>query len=168
MIRLFSKLSHVCGVVWLLVKTIWLFSKLSNHLTSLIYARLVLFFACGLACAVLREIYKASILAKMKPLFSRLFDVCSNGVLPTLKLVQCIQKMHLQKAIYHECSDPVTKFAPDTGSTLRMVASHFRKLAYHAELREVCLKQALCGLVFRLGHFVHCVTTMLITINEWT
>ena len=86
--------------------------------------------------------WKASVMAKVAPLFELLFKVCSNGVLPTLKLVQCLQKMHLSKPIYHDSSEPVTKFAPDCGAILRMVAKHFRTLAKSSEKLDTCLKQA--------------------------
>ena len=86
-------------------------------------------------------------LAKTVDLYLRLFAACSNGVIPTLKLVQCLQKMHLAKPIYFESRDQVTVWAPNAGAYIRMIASHFRLLAESPDKLRQCLKKVFWSLV---------------------
>ena len=68
-------------------------------------------------------------------------------------MVQCLQKMHLEKPIY-EGPEPVVNRAPVIGVHLRMVAKHFRNLKSYPDKFETCAKQALSPVPRRLGNFV--------------
>jgi hypothetical protein len=81
------------------------------------------------------------LLAKVAVLFRELFKKCKNGVLPNLKLSQCIKKMHLHEPLYFKAKEPVEVYGPMMGGMLRCVASAFREIASDHAKRRVCFSK---------------------------
>ena len=81
-------------------------------------------------------------MAHVAPFFEEAFLVCSNGVLPNLKLVQALQKMHSESPIYFN-KQPISAWGPDAGQKLRMMASHYRALLMNETSQRRCMMQAL-------------------------
>ena len=88
---------------------------------------------------------KASVLAKVAELFRQLFKVCRNGVIPNLKLCQCLQKMHLTKPIFHESKEHVTVQAPNAGGMIRMVSQKYRDLKADPDKLRTCFGKVFKG-----------------------
>ena len=107
----------------------------------------------GCAFLGMREIrLQASVLSNVAPLFLQLFKVCTNGILPSAKLVMCLQKMHLERHIYHESKDHVCAWAPHFSGMLRAVSKNFRDIAESPEKKRMCFAKVLHGLALnRLG-----------------
>ena len=80
-------------------------------------------------------------MAKLAPLHSKLFLVATNGVLPGVKLNQCIEKLHSTGAVY---SGPMPSdvFADKFGCQLRMIAAHWRDLKQDSQKCRVCISKA--------------------------
>lgn len=66
-------------------------------------------------------------------------------MIPNLKLVQCLQKMHLEKPIYADGSEKLTVWAPMAGGMIRMLASHYRDLVKDEKM-SVCIRKAFLSL----------------------
>ena len=79
-------------------------------------------------------------LAKVAMLYIYLFKVCRNGVLPNIKLVQCLQKMHMAKPIV-DSKEHVTVWSPNAGGLIRMVAGKFREIKMSPEKLSRCLSK---------------------------
>lgn len=90
------------------------------------------------------NIEKAIVLAKLAPLYKILFldGEAYNGVLPTLKLVQAIQKLHLTSSVTQlYANDPVQNWAPGLGGAIRMVTKGYRDLVNDDEKYVTCMKK---------------------------
>ena len=95
-------------------------------------------------------------LANCAKLFRLLFQVCPNGVLPTLKLIHAILKCHAAKPIFESGntksgSDP-TVWAPNVGALLRAIAKNFRDIngSRNECNLKTCLRKVFNLLVARL------------------
>jgi len=80
---------------------------------------------------------QANVLAKLAPYYKELFRICTNGVLPNLKLVQCLQKMHLTSSIL-TTTEPPSTWASNIGGLIRMIAAKFRGLTDSPEKLARC------------------------------
>ena len=78
-------------------------------------------------------------MAQCAPLFTLLFEIFPNGVLPTTKLVQTLQKMHLQEPIT-STKDVVTWWSANFGAMLRAIAGKFRS-CHSPENFRVCVNK---------------------------
>ena len=90
------------------------------------------------------NIEKAVVLSKLAPLYECLFVTgeANNGVLPTLKLVQAIQKQHLQASVTQLYDrEPVQNWAPHVGGAIRMVTKGYRNLVDDDEKYATCMKK---------------------------
>ena len=86
-------------------------------------------------------------------LYKELFAVCTNGLIPNLKLVSAMQNVHKASPIYHH-GEALIVWGPSAGGRIRMVAKHWRDLAVDEEKLEICLRKALAlQTKNRLGHF---------------
>ena len=84
---------------------------------------------------------QASVLASVAPLFYALFQVCSNGKVPNLKLVTALHGCHAVSPIYHH-GDDINAWAPQAGARIRICAAHFRDMANDEEMLLRCLRKA--------------------------
>ena len=79
--------------------------------------------------------------------------MCTNGLIPNLKLVSALQNVHKASFIYDSCEN-LKVWAPSAGGKIRLVAKHWRDLAADEEKLEICLRKALAlQTKNRLGHF---------------
>jgi hypothetical protein len=92
---------------------------------------------------------KASVLAEVAPLFMEFFEICRNGVLPNIRLVDALKALHTQEAILHQ-SQNICTWAPSAGGCLRMIAGNFRECKMDAEARRRMFGKA-CVIVFSIG-----------------
>jgi len=81
-------------------------------------------------------------MAQCADFFELAFGVAANGVLPSLKLVQSLQKLHGENPIFFN-KQPLSAWAPDAGSKLRMMAAHYRSLIMNEVCQRRCFLQAL-------------------------
>ena len=70
---------------------------------------------------------KASVLASCSTLLCELFMVCSNGVIPAVRLCEAIKSCHKTKPLVHKQIN-FQFWAPHAGGILRMVAAKFRDI----------------------------------------
>ena len=80
-------------------------------------------------------------MAQCADFFELAFEVCSNGVLPSLKLVHSLQKLHGEVPIFFT-KQALSAWAPDAGGKLRMMASHYRSLIMNEVCQRRCFGQA--------------------------
>jgi len=84
-------------------------------------------------------------MAEVADFFELAFGVAQNGVLPNVKLVQSLQKLHLESPIYFT-NESISAWGPDAGGKLRMMASHYRSLLLSEVCQRRCMSQALGGI----------------------
>ena len=114
-----------------------------------------------------RNLNKASILADLWEFFVEAFHICSNGVMPNVKLVQALQKLHLTQPIYFT-QQSISSWAPDSGGKIRMMCSHYRSLLLSETCQRRCMLQALGyfnrqGTFMSLGSVLHSIGSQIYT-----
>ena len=80
-------------------------------------------------------------MSSVAPLYRELLGICSNGVIPNIKLVSALQNCHANQPIYHTKED-IEIWAPTAGGKLRMIAQKWRTMAEDDEAFDRCLKKA--------------------------
>ena len=84
---------------------------------------------------------KACVMSKLAPLYRELISICSNGVIPNLKLTSALQNCHANKPIYHSAEE-IDVWAPTAGTKLRMIAQKWRNMAEDQDAFDLCIKKA--------------------------
>ncbi len=80
-------------------------------------------------------------LAALASLFTELFKICPNGVLPSLKLSLCLQKLHAGKPIYFT-GEVLDSWSSTMGGWIRMIAADFRAIGEDDDKRRICFAKA--------------------------
>jgi hypothetical protein len=90
---------------------------------------------------------KASTLAACAVLFTHLFAVCKNGVLPNNLLALALKHLHGAGKVYDE-SMPIDIFSGDFSSYLRILAADYRTICCSDNKYRMCIAKASdkCGL----------------------
>jgi hypothetical protein len=93
---------------------------------------------CGVVCDVW---CKADVMSSLAPLYRQLLGICTNGVIPTTKLVSALQACHKRDRIYHSIEE-IDRWAPNAGAKLRMIAQKWRTMAEDEVSLDRCIKKA--------------------------
>ena len=96
---------------------------------------------------VSRVVYKqtcsqATVMAKLAHLFKLLFQTCSNGCIPNVKMQHALKASHATEPIYYHNMN-VDDWVGDASCAIRQVARHYRMAKESQEQQETTLKKAL-------------------------
>jgi hypothetical protein len=80
-------------------------------------------------------------MSSLAPLYRQLLGICTNGVIPTTKLVSALQACHATDRIYHSIEE-IGRWAPNAGAKLRMIAQKWRTMAEDEVRLDRCIKKA--------------------------
>ena len=89
-------------------------------------------------------IAKATLLAKVAPLYVQLVGLCKNGVFPNVKMGAAIGATHLKAAISDDTRG-VGPMSSDANIRLRVISSHFRDVFTLEDTRRRTVAQAGMG-----------------------
>ena len=81
------------------------------------------------------------VLAQLSILFVELFKIAPNSILPNLKLQAALKAASAQHAITKKGGANLDNWGSDCSGVIRMVATHYKKLAEEIDARATCFKK---------------------------